>query len=117
MKVNVKLGWREMRQHPGRAILTLLSIVIGVAAVVAVTLTTQTTRRAFDDIYQTIAGRAALEVAGPIGTSFDENLLPVKGLPTRTPPHAKSAIACYPFNDEREEQQEGQKQQICPVTF
>ena len=70
-----KLGWREITKHPGRSVLTLLSIVIGVAAVMAVTLTTQTTRRAFDDIYQSIAGRASLEVAGPLGTTFDDAIL------------------------------------------
>jgi putative ABC transport system permease protein len=73
--IYLKLGWRDIRQRPGRAVLTLLSIVIGVGAMVAVTLTTHTTRRAFDAIYQTIAGRAGLEVAGPVGTSFDESLL------------------------------------------
>lgn len=73
--VYFKLGWREINKHPGRSILTLMSIVIGVAAVMAVTLTAQTTRRAFDDIYQSIAGRASLEVAGPLGTTFDAAIL------------------------------------------
>ena len=71
-----RLGWREARNRPGRAILTLLSVVIGVAAVVAVTIATGTTRKAFDQIYRTIAGRASLEVAAPVGTSFDEKILP-----------------------------------------
>lgn len=70
-----KLATREMRNHPGRAALTMLSIVIGVAAVVAVTLAAQSTHRAFDEIFRTIAGRAALEVAGPVGTSFPQQLL------------------------------------------
>ncbi len=73
--VYFKLGWREITKHPGRSFLTLMSIVIGVAAVMAVTLTTQTTRRAFDDIFQSIAGRASLEIAGPLGTTFDAALL------------------------------------------
>lgn len=70
-----KLGWREMQARPGRALLTLLSVVIGVAAVVAVTFASQTTRRAFDDIYQSMAGRAALEVAAPLGQTVQESVL------------------------------------------
>jgi putative ABC transport system permease protein len=69
-----KLAWREIRKRPGRAILTLLSIVIGVAAVVAVSISAGTARRAFDDIYQTIAGKATLEIAPPVGTAFDEKV-------------------------------------------
>ncbi len=77
-----RLGWREARKRPGRAILTLLSVVIGVAAVVAVTIATGTTRQAFDQIYRTIAGRAGLEVAAPVGTSFDENVIKqIDGMP------------------------------------
>jgi putative ABC transport system permease protein len=70
-----KLGWREIRQRPGRAALTLMSVVIGVAAVVAVTFTTRTTRTAFDQIYQSIAGKAALEVSAPVGDTIDESVL------------------------------------------
>lgn len=82
MMVNWKFAWREVRQRPSRAVLTLLSIVIGVAAVVAVTIASGTTRRAFDQIYQTVAGKAALEIAAPVGTSFDQNLAPqVRKLP------------------------------------
>ncbi len=71
-----RLGWREIRKRPGRAALTLTSVVIGVAAVVAVTISTQSTRSAFDAVYQSVAGRSSLEVAGPFGTTFSESLLP-----------------------------------------
>ncbi|HEY4233259.1 MAG TPA: FtsX-like permease family protein [Lacipirellulaceae bacterium] len=69
-----KLAWREIRKRPGRAILTLLSIVIGVAAVVAVSISAGTASRAFDEIYQTIAGKATLEIAPPIGKAFDQSI-------------------------------------------
>jgi putative ABC transport system permease protein len=75
MMVNWKFAWREVRQRPSRAILTLLSIVIGVAAVVAVTIASGTTRQAFNQIYQTVAGKAALVVSGAIGSSFDEKIV------------------------------------------
>jgi putative ABC transport system permease protein len=74
MMVNWKFAWREARQRPSRAILTLLSIVIGVAAVVAVTIASGTTNRAFDEIFQTVAGKAELEVTGPIGNSFKADI-------------------------------------------
>ena len=57
-----KFTVRELRQRPGRATLTLLSIVIGVAAVVAVTLCSNTTRRAYREMYESLAGRTGLEV-------------------------------------------------------
>lgn len=77
-----RLAWRDICKRPGRAVLTLLSTAIGVAAVVAVTFAAQTTRQAFNDIYQTIAGRAALEVTAPVGTSFDQTVLAtVQGVP------------------------------------
>ncbi len=72
---NWKFAWREVRQRPGRALLTLLSIVIGVAAVVAVTIASSTTGHAFDEIFKTVAGKAQLEVVGPVGSSFDEKIV------------------------------------------
>ena len=67
---------RHIRARPGRALLTTLSIVLAVAAVVAVSLTTRTTRRAFDDIFRSIAGQADLEVSAGLGTTMDASLLP-----------------------------------------
>ena len=64
---------REIRRRPGRAALTLLSIVLGVAAVIAVSLATSTTRRAYREMYRTVAGRAALEVTSE--KAFDESLV------------------------------------------
>jgi putative ABC transport system permease protein len=69
-----RFAWRELRQRPSRPILTLLSIVIGVGAVVAVTISAGTAHRAFDEIYKTVAGKAGLEVSTPRGTSFDERV-------------------------------------------
>jgi putative ABC transport system permease protein len=70
-----QLGFREARKRPGRAILTLASVAIGVAAVVAVTFTTQTTRGAFDAIFESLAGRASLEIAAPVGQSIPDSLM------------------------------------------
>ena len=46
-----KFTLREIKNRPGRATLTLLSIVIGVAAVVAVTVGTATTNQACQEMY------------------------------------------------------------------
>lgn len=69
-----QLGFREARKRPGRAILTLASVAIGVAAVVAVTFTLRSTQDAFDRIFQSLAGRASLEVAAPIGEAIPSAL-------------------------------------------
>jgi len=69
-----KLGWREIRKRPARAALTLMSVVIGVAAVVAVTFATQTTQKAFDGVYQSITGKASLELSAPSGTTIPESV-------------------------------------------
>ena len=47
----------KIRHRRGRATLTLMSIVIGVAAVVAVKLTTSTTHESYDEMYQMFAGQ------------------------------------------------------------
>jgi putative ABC transport system permease protein len=72
--INRQLGLREVRQHPGRAILTMASVAIGVAAVVAVTFTTRSTETAFNDIFQSLAGKASLEVVAPIGQTVPAEL-------------------------------------------
>jgi putative ABC transport system permease protein len=70
-----KFTFRELKSRPGRATLTLLSIVIGVAALVAVTVSTATTDRACQDMYASVAGRAALEVVAEGDGFFDEGLV------------------------------------------
>ncbi|MCE5266687.1 MAG: ABC transporter permease [Planctomycetaceae bacterium] len=83
-----KFTVREVKNRPGRATLTLLSIVIGVAAVVAVTVGTATTNQACQEMYSTLTGRAALEVVAAGGGAFDES---TAGLVEKTP-GVKAAI-------------------------
>ncbi len=70
-----KFTLREIHSRPGRAALTLGSIVIGVAAVVAVTLSTATTHRAYQEMYESLTGRASLEVIAEGGGVFDEEVV------------------------------------------
>lgn len=62
---------REFRRRPGRTLLTLLGIVIGVAALVAVSLSTATVRDAYRTMFDSVGGRAELEVAATGGGAFD----------------------------------------------
>ena len=66
---------RAMAQRPGRTILTLLSIVIGVAAAVAIDLSRETTRETYRLMFAAVTGKATLEVSASGGVAFDEKLL------------------------------------------
>ncbi len=77
MRALLRFSFREVVSRPGRATLTLLSIVIGVAAVVAVTIATQTTRRAYRQMFASVSGRAALEVEAEAGGGLDESLVDI----------------------------------------
>ena len=68
---------RAMFQRPGRTILTLLSIVIGVAAAVAIDVGTATTRESYQKMFATVTGKATLEITAAGGVNFDEKLLDV----------------------------------------
>lgn len=66
---------RAMQQRPGRTILTMLSIVIGVAAAVAVSLGTATTRNAYKQMFAMVTGRATLEIDASGGGGFDGEII------------------------------------------
>jgi putative ABC transport system permease protein len=66
---------REIRSRPARATLTLLSIVLGVAAVVSVGVATAATRRAYRQMYTAMTGRAALEVTSVGRGGFDDSVI------------------------------------------
>ncbi|MAG58286.1 MAG: hypothetical protein CMJ83_18520 [Planctomycetes bacterium] len=66
---------RELRRRPLRSGLTLTGITIGVAAMLSIAITIETTRRAYGDMYTTLAGRAALEVVAIGDGGFDAALV------------------------------------------
>ncbi|MCE9527343.1 MAG: ABC transporter permease [Planctomycetales bacterium] len=65
-----RFSQRAMLSRPGRTILTIASIVIGVAAVVSVTIVTATTRESYQVMFAAVRGKTSLEVVaqntGPI---------------------------------------------------
>jgi putative ABC transport system permease protein len=67
-----KYAVRQMRRRPGRTLLTLAGISLGVATIVAVTLTTQATRSAYHEMFAAVTGRASLEVVAEGFGGFDE---------------------------------------------
>jgi putative ABC transport system permease protein len=67
-----RFTFREILNRPGRATLTLLSIVIGVAAVVAVTVSTTTTHEAYEKMYVSLTGKANFEVVADEGAAAED---------------------------------------------
>jgi len=70
-----KYSFREVVSRRGRAILTLASIVIAVATVVSVSVSTATTRRAYREMFASVSGRASLEITADGGGPFDDGVL------------------------------------------
>jgi putative ABC transport system permease protein len=65
---------REIQRRPGRMMLTLLGISLGLATVVATRLTIHTVERAYRELFEGIAGRAALEVTAKGQGGFEAEL-------------------------------------------
>src|ERR1700756_1589722 len=70
-----KYATRPMLRRPGRTLLTLLGIVLGVAMIVAVTLTTQATRSAYHEMFAAVSGRGSLEVVAEGFGGFDATVV------------------------------------------
>ena len=91
-----KFSWRSMWRRPGRTILTVLSIVIGVAAVVSVTITTATTRNAYKQMFSMVTGKAACIVSGeceaPLAESLQAEVEAVPGVQAAVPVISKLAV-------------------------
>jgi putative ABC transport system permease protein len=66
-----KYTLREMQRRPTRTLLTLLGIVIGVGAVVGIMTTAQATRRAYREMFESVTGRASLEIVADGLGGFD----------------------------------------------
>ena len=65
---------RQLLRERARTITTILGIALGVAVVVAIQLTNAASVRGFETALDTVAGKAAIEIAGTGGV--DERLLP-----------------------------------------
>jgi putative ABC transport system permease protein len=70
-----RISLRELRGQPGRCALSLLSVTTAVAAVVAVSLATDATHRESREMYESVTGRAALEVLNSDGGLYDQRVV------------------------------------------
>ncbi len=74
LKVCARLGWTHLFTHPGRTVLTIIGVGLGVAATIAVQTANVEVLRSFEDSVLTVAGPVTLEVsAGEAG--MDEQLV------------------------------------------
>jgi len=64
----------EIGRRPGRMLLTLLGITLGLATAVATRLTTDTVRRAYRDLFASAGAGTALEVTSSDPAGFDASL-------------------------------------------
>jgi putative ABC transport system permease protein len=89
-----RLILRDLRRHLGRSTLTLLSIAIGIASVIAASLATATTRQAYRRMYEEIAGRAALQITaqanGKFAEELTENIAGVAGVRAAVPSYQRA---------------------------
>jgi putative ABC transport system permease protein len=69
-----KDAFRELTRQPGRSLLSLSSVVVAVAAIVAVSSATATTRRAYKEVFQAMVGRADAEIVARGGGRFDQDI-------------------------------------------
>ena len=80
----ILLRWislRHLREEPGRTLLTLFGVALGVAVFLAIRLANASALASFSATVDAVAGRANLQVSGGSG-GFDERLfLRVRRLP------------------------------------
>jgi putative ABC transport system permease protein len=84
-----RFSQRAMLSRPGRTILTIASIVIGVAAVVSVSIVTATTRESYQVMFAAVRGKTSLEVVRqdtrPISAEMVEKMAQVPGVEGAVP--------------------------------
>jgi len=84
-----RFSQRAMLSRPGRTALTIASIVIGVAAVVSVSIVTATTRESYQVMFAAVRGRTSLEVTaqntGPIPADLVAKIAAVEGVEGAVP--------------------------------
>ena len=71
---SLRLPFRLLRGHIGRLALTLIALAWGVALVCAIDVVNRAVLSAFVEVVDTMAGRAALEIAAGEGALFPEDV-------------------------------------------
>lgn len=90
------MSLRETAHRPVRTVLTVLSVALGTAAVVAVLLTMASVRKAQDAMFATLTGKTDFLIAAEGGASFDAELLDrisqIQGIQAAVPSISRSTI-------------------------
>jgi len=71
---SLRLPFRLLRGHTGRLVLTLIALAWGVALVCAIDVVNRAVLSSFVEVIDTMAGRAALEIAAGEGALFPEDV-------------------------------------------
>jgi putative ABC transport system permease protein len=74
MRLSFYMPLRFLRGHYGRLALTVIALALGVALVCAIDLVNRAVLRAFVEVIDTMAGRAALQVSAGAGGLFSEEV-------------------------------------------
>src|SRR5205085_1498059 len=79
-----RFALRELYQRRGRSLLSLFSVAVAVASIVAVGSAASSTRAAYQRVFKALAGRADLEVVARGGGEFDQEFIddvsPISGV-------------------------------------
>ncbi|MBU6175080.1 MAG: ABC transporter permease, partial [Planctomycetes bacterium] len=96
LKSFLRMSLRETAHRPVRTVLTVLSVALGTAAVVAVLLTMASVRKAQDAMFATLTGKTDFLIAAEGGASFDAELLDrisqIQGIQAAVPSISRSTI-------------------------
>lgn len=71
MRALLLFAWRDVRRRPARAALAFLGVALGVAALVAITVSSRAAQDAYARMYESLTGRASLEVVAEGLSGFD----------------------------------------------
>lgn len=58
------IGWRRLKLHPGRTVLTTLGVALGISLYIAISIINRSTLASFKESIESVAGRATLVVTG-----------------------------------------------------
>ena len=85
----IRYSLGEAMRRPGRTLLTLAGVVIGVAAMLSISMTVDSTRRVYGELFSTLAGRADLEIVpdgmGGIEIGLVEKIRATPGITAAVP--------------------------------
>jgi putative ABC transport system permease protein len=74
------IGWRHVRLHPGRTILTTLGVALGIALYVAISIINESTKNALKESVEAVAGKASLTISAGIAGFSEEKVETIRAV-------------------------------------